>query len=429
MKAPSTVTKAEINKDTKIIYGSAFLDCTDLSEIALPNGLKQVGAYAFAYCSAAANSLVIPDSVISIENNAFNCCYGLPQVTLGSGLKNIGESAFADCFFETVLIPASVENIGNSVFKNCNCLELINVDKNNKNYMSDDGVLYTKDGKTLHTYPKGKTGVSFTVPDGVETILSFAFACSKLESIILPDGLNTIGNSAFEDCSCLKSITFPEELKEIGDCAFNYCESLTEVTLPSGITTVNFSLFGGCTNLERVVLPDTVKTISGYTFTSCESLKYVTIPGSVTYIGSNAFDENTTACMVCEQGSDAYDYALENNMDLKFINTPYALGGQIKQTTPTGLRLGFSIEHFDKAPKSLKIMVKKSDGEYKTVDVTKYYNTEKTVFTVCITNIPDTAHDVWFTAKAVATFDDGTTYESTELSRTYNTVLQNIEMQ
>ncbi len=104
-----------------------------------------------------------------------------------------------------------------------------------------------------------------------------------------------------------------------------------------------------------------------------------------------------------------------------------ALGGQVKTTNPAGLRLGFSIADLGETPASVKILVKKADGEWKTVNVVNYYNTEKTIFTVCITNIPENAKDVEFSAKAVVTFADGNSTESSVITRSYNSVTTAID--
>lgn len=106
---------------------------------------------------------------------------------------------------------------------------------------------------------------------------------------------------------------------------------------------------------------------------------------------------------------------------------PTALGGQVKTTNPAGLRLGFSIADLDEEYTDLKILVKKADGEWKTVNVTKFYDTARTQFTVCITNIPDSAKDVEFTAKAVVTFADGTSTESTAITKSFNGITNAID--
>lgn len=106
---------------------------------------------------------------------------------------------------------------------------------------------------------------------------------------------------------------------------------------------------------------------------------------------------------------------------------PTALGGQVKTTNPAGLRLGFSIADLGEEYTDLKILVKKADGEWKTVNVTKFYDTAKTQFTVCITNIPDSAKDVEFTAKAVVTFADGTSTESTAITKSFNGITTAID--
>lgn len=128
-----------------------------------------------------------------------------------------------------------------------------------------------------------------------------------------------------------------------------------------------------------------------------------------------------------ETGSNTLTMTVPEISEEPTHNAPAALGGQVKTTNPAGLRLGFSIADLGEEYTDLKILVKKADGEWKTVNVTKFYNTESTQFTVCITNIPDNAKDVEFTAKAVVTFADGTTTESAAITRSYNGITSAID--
>jgi hypothetical protein len=106
------------------------------------------------------------------------------------------------------IVPDSVESIGYSTFKDCESLTSINVDVNNTVYKSENGVLYTKDGKTLIQFPAGKTDTSFVIPNGITGIEDFAFNDSALESITIPSSVNSIGKTAFDTCFYLNTINF-----------------------------------------------------------------------------------------------------------------------------------------------------------------------------------------------------------------------------
>ncbi|MCH5151025.1 MAG: leucine-rich repeat domain-containing protein, partial [Spirochaetales bacterium] len=131
---------------------------------------------------------------------------------------------------------------------------------------------------------------SITIPNGVTSIGSNAFQnCSSLTSITIPDSVTSIDNSAFSGCSRLTSITIPSNVIFIRDFVFYGCSSLTTVTIPNGITSIDNSAFSGCSRLTNVIIPNGVTSIGDRAFQGCSSLTSITIPNGVTSIGSNAF--------------------------------------------------------------------------------------------------------------------------------------------
>ena len=151
----------------------------------------------------------------------------------------------------------------------------------------DDGVTSIGDGAFLAC--SGLTDVR--IPEGVLSIGEEAFlGCSSLERVTLPDSLAGIGNIAFRDCTALESLTVPENVTYIGQYAFALCTGLTDVTFIDGTYPVFFerSLFAGCESLETVDLPDKLIGIPEEMFLLC-AIQSITIPEGVSFIGSSAF--------------------------------------------------------------------------------------------------------------------------------------------
>ena len=265
---------------------------SDIKTVIIDNGVTSIGNYAFAYC-VNLTSVTIGNSVTSIGESAFCFCDSLTSVTIPDSVTTICWGAFEYCYSLTsITIPDSVTSIGNYAFFSCDSLTNITVDVNNKYYLSNnDGVLFNKDKTTLIQYPIGKTGTSYTIPDSVTTIGSYAFStCDSLTSVTIPDSVTSIGNYAFYGCDSLTSITIPDSVTTIGSSAFSACHNLTSVTIPDSVTSIGDYAFYYCTSLTSVTIPDSVTTIGDYAFYSCTSLTSVTIPDSVTTIGYGAFE-------------------------------------------------------------------------------------------------------------------------------------------
>ena len=121
------------------------------------------------------------------------------------------------------------------------------------------------------------------------------YSCKRLWGIILPDGVTSIGNSAFYGCSGLTAfhgctgITIPDSVTSIGNSAFYECSGLTSITIPDGVTEIQFAAFDECSGLTSITIPDGVTSIGGYAFSGCHGLTSITIPDGVTSIRENAF--------------------------------------------------------------------------------------------------------------------------------------------
>ena len=174
-------------------------------------------------------------SVTTIGNSAFSNCTSLTGITLPDGLTTIGNDAFSNCTSLTgITIPNTVTSIGNDAFNACWALTQFNVDEANEAYCSDGGVLFNKDKTTLVQYPAGKAETAYIIPEGVATIIE----------------------GAFESCNRLMTVSIPSSMTTIEQRAFLYCSSLTEMTvLATTPPTVETNAFNGVSRDIPVYVP------------------------------------------------------------------------------------------------------------------------------------------------------------------------------
>ena len=195
----------------------------DITAVELPDGLTSIGNFAFIF-EGSLKAIEIPASVTRIGHYA---CYGCRSLTC-------------------VEIPAGVTSIGHAAFGSGGITEII-VAEENEDYRSVDGILYSKDMTTLIQCPGGKTG-EVVIPDTVTSIGSH----EKVEGISFGDG------------------------PAIYAGAFTGCTSLTSVTIPEGVTSIGESAFGGCSNLDIVIdnSKDNVK-VERFAFENCKSVTWL----------------------------------------------------------------------------------------------------------------------------------------------------------
>ena len=117
---------------------------------------------------------------------------------------------------------------------------------------------------------------------------------SSIQSVVIADGVTSIGNHAFYNCSALTSVTIPNSVTSIGERAFSVCISLTSITIPNSVTSIGDNAFYYCKGLTSVTIPNSITSIGNGAFYDCTSLTSVTIPNSVTSIGTNAFSGCTS---------------------------------------------------------------------------------------------------------------------------------------
>ncbi|MDO4544060.1 MAG: leucine-rich repeat protein [Clostridia bacterium] len=219
----------------------------------VPEGVEKVTEGAFWYSQYLREFEI---SGVAVLYALFRQCPNLEKVTIGDGVLQLF-NLMVDCpKATTIILGSDVEAISyGSLFSECPALSTIEVAEGNEHFKTVDGVLFTVDGKALLEHPAGKNAESYTVPDGVETICDSAFSDNTtLKSIELPDTVTSIGDSAFYNCSALENIELPSGLLTIGSVAFRGCDALSEIVIPNSVTKVGSGSFDNCASLEKLVI-------------------------------------------------------------------------------------------------------------------------------------------------------------------------------
>jgi len=247
------------------IGAGAFANCSSLASftldpanpfLAFSNGvLFDVSQTTLIWCSpATSGSYVVPNTVVSIQNNAFFSCTNLTGINLPGGLTTIGYAAFSGCSrLSSVDVPAGVENIETNTFSSC--LSLTNA----------------------------------VLGGAVTNISDWAFYnCTNLVSVTPSSNLFVIGNNAFENCYPLTNFIIPNSVTSIGSAAFESCFN-ANFSIGNGLTNIGQYAFGSCAKLANVNIPSGVVSIGGYAFEYCQNLTNVTVPANTTSIGFQPF--------------------------------------------------------------------------------------------------------------------------------------------
>ena len=325
-----------------ILYG-AFYNCSELMNVTIPDSATSIGYSAFSYCSRL-TSITIPDNVTSIGYSAFRGCSRLEKIivtennarycnkgnclidkitqTLIRGCKNsiipadgsvisIDNYAFSDCIgLASIEIPDSITSIGLGAFNGCSSLNNITLPFIGESKTASSGYnqvfgyifdytttssSYSVFGATYQyheyiSYSRSYIYYHYYIPLGIKTV-------------VLSNGVTSIGDYAFFNCSKITSITIPESVTSIGDCAFYNCSSLTSFYYTGDVAgwcgikglynvmSLSSTLYIGGKKVEGdLVIPDSVTSIGSGAFRCCSGLTSVTIPNSVTSIGGQAFE-------------------------------------------------------------------------------------------------------------------------------------------
>lgn len=210
---------AEIDgKPVTALADKAFYE-TGVRWVDVPEGVKTIGAYCFSGCNDLM-TLRLPGSLTTIADGALESCFRLLTLDVPEGVTEIGQSVFfGNSYLYQLRLPASLETFGSNNFVAVDSLESVDVAEGCKELKAQDGgrVLLSADGKRFVRYFGWQERTSYTIPDGVETIGSFAFSdYGTLREIIVPEGVKTIEGAAFVSAFGLQKLHLPASVTDLG---------------------------------------------------------------------------------------------------------------------------------------------------------------------------------------------------------------------
>ena len=291
-----------IDRETKTVIAGT-------NNSVIPEGITTIDCWAFSYRENL-NAISIPASITYIGEGAFENCRNLTNIIIPDQVTYIGRDAFSSCFnLDSIVIGDKVEFIGEKAFAACG-LDSITIGIGNINYYVEGNCLIEKNTKTVIVGTNNSV-----IPEGITSIGVSAFhGRSNINSITIPGSVISIGSDAFSGCHSLTDIVIPDSVTYIGIDAFynsgyynnenNWIDgvlyignhlikalntNLGEYVIKDGTLTIAGRAFYNCSSLTNVVIPDSVITIGDSAFSMCSNLASIAIHNSVTSIGDYAF--------------------------------------------------------------------------------------------------------------------------------------------
>ena len=262
----------------------AFANCTSLKSINLPVTQKTLPTSFLEGCTSL-ESIELPETLTTINTDAFYGCTKLANVNLHEGLEAIYQRAFYNCALTSVTIPSTMTSLGNGAFKSNPLTSVTWLPANCSIGTDSDAPFYNCTDIT-----------SFTFGDQVEKIP--AYLCknmSKLEAVIIPKSVKSIGISAFMYCSKLTSFEFPEGVATIATSILEGCISLKTLIIPSSVTTINQDAFYNCSKLEAIynhaTTPQTITQRAVYNVDKTNCSLYVPAEAYGAYVAADVWRE------------------------------------------------------------------------------------------------------------------------------------------
>ena len=279
------------DNDVTAIEG-AFLGCTSLSEITIPDSVLSIGLNTFAGCTSL-RSATLSNNITKIGQNAFYNCSALQSITLPSRLTTLGQSAFESCSSLNDVYIKSSFDVGYKAFASCPLDIRFYVD-NLSIWLGLTNVSNLTHISGYNLFVNNTELTNLQIPDGVVLKAGCFSHCNSLIRVNIPGTIESVPDSAFNTCRNLTRVDFWQGVKSIGYSAFSSCYNLSFVWFPS-VTTIDAYAFFYC-SIEELTIQEKVSSIGNYAFANNFSMSRINIhPRTPPSLGNNVF-ENTNNC-------------------------------------------------------------------------------------------------------------------------------------
>ena len=313
IKIPNTVTS---------IGKRAFQECTNLTSIEIPDTVTYIGDYCFSGCNRL-QKIKLSKKIQTINQRLLQGCSSLTEIEIPEGVKSIGYAAFISCNkLTTITLPASLTSFNGTAIAGLSRLTEVKVADGNNSFKFENGMLLSKDGKTM--YMALLTLTEINVPNGVVSIVGDTLSGSSATKIILPDTVSSnLSGTVFNGMNKLSTIELSSTSKNLklvdgnlysydGKRFIKYMGTSKTFTVPEGVETLVCRCI--TKSMTTLNLPSTLKVIEGWSLSSMSGVNLLNIPASVTTIGAGAFEgcssltEITIPQSVTSIGYDAFVY-------------------------------------------------------------------------------------------------------------------------
>ena len=237
------VERYDVLPGCRIVGRKAFAGAQALAQVTLPEGLEVIDEFAFA--NSAIESIECPASLVEIRAKACMRCGSLVRVCLNEGLRSVGDEVFSSSALESLRVPATVEHIGRSITRKSNVEysgagATFVVDADNPRYFVDErGCLYRNEADGVHLDQMLEPRASaYEVDPAAVAVDDKAFAYhDSIERVVLPEGLERVGEGAFRVCRKLRCVSVPDSLCSVGADAFIDTE-IESFRIPAGLVDI-----------------------------------------------------------------------------------------------------------------------------------------------------------------------------------------------